>query len=224
MRAIRKQTEPRSVAEPRCAETTDRSTASGARSAFNQLDKQELRSRLAVEQGWLCAFCMRRIDHESTDAQGKPTMQVAHRTPIAVDSGKALDWSNMLGSCDGGQRSGGRHWTCDAAQGSNGLSVDPTDVSSVSKIRYERRGSASGLFITSDDPAIKTDVEVTLALNAGDLPAMRQAAWEAFRKRFKSEGPRGRYGKSAWRDYYPKWLGKASRLPAMLGVVEYMLR
>lgn len=224
MRSIQKHPEPRSVTETRCAQTTDLSTPSTARAAFNQLDKHQLRSQLAVEQGWLCAFCMRRITQDALDSRGEPTMKIAHRVPIAADSNKALDWGNMLGSCDGGQRSGGRFWTCDAAQGATALSVDPTAPRSMSKIRYERRDSSSGLFITSDEPEIRTDVEQTLTLNSGDLPALRQAVWKAFLKRFQREGPRGEFGKSAWRDFYPKWLGNPTRLPEMTGVVENMLR
>ena len=43
-------------------------------------------------------------------------------------------WKNLLGSCDGGQRSGRRRWSCDAAQGSRALTIDPTVQKSVADL------------------------------------------------------------------------------------------
>jgi len=214
------------VAETRCAATTDLSTPRAARNAFDQLDKHEVRERLAKEQGWLCAFCMRRVAPEATESDGpEPTMKIAHRTPIDVDSSLALTWNNLLGSCDGGQRSGGRYWTCDAARGAAALTVDPTREESVARLHYERRHARQGLFISSDDELLRNDVEQTLALNSGDLPQLREAARKAFQKACRRAHPRGPYGKPAWRAYFPKWLkGRGRKLPEMLGAVEDLIR
>ena len=48
------------------------------------------------------------------------------------------------------------------------------------RLQYERRLPLDGLFITSNDAGLKLDVEQTLGLNSGDLPALRESAWKAF--------------------------------------------
>lgn len=229
MRYIVKRREPTTVTATRAAPTTDLSTSERARAAFNQIDKAAVRRTLANEQGALCAFCMLRIDPEavappSKGAHPEPTMKIAHRTPIDVDSMQALKWNNLLGSCDGGQRSGRYKWTCDAAQGPKALVVDPTQAGSCARLRYERRDARMGLFITSDDPALKADVEDKLGLNTGDLPELRQKAWEAFRVQQQKSAPK-RYGRPAWVAYYETWIKQfGAQLPEMLGVIEAKLR
>jgi len=229
VRHIVKGREPTTVTVTRTASTTDLSTSERARTAFDQIDKAAARRTLAKEQGALCAFCMLRIDPEavappSEGARPEPTMKIAHRTPIDVDSMQALTWNNLLGSCDGGQRSGGYKWTCDAAQGSKALAVDPTQAGSSARLRYERRDARMGLFITSDAPALKTDVEDTLCLNTGDLPELRQKAWEAFRAQQQKRAP-NQYGRPALVAYYETWIKQfGAQLPPMLGVIEAKLR
>jgi len=224
VRHIVKQREPATVTETRNAVTTDLSALGPARTAFNQIDKARARDALAREQGWLCAFCMLRVDPEAVDERGEPTMKIAHRTPIDKDATQALSWRNLLGSCDGGQRSGGRKWTCDAAQGSEKLTVDPTDGTSCARLRYERRGARQGLFITSDDPDLRKDVDETLCLNTGDLPELREQRWKAFCTLQQKHAPK-QYGKPARAAYYETWIKQhGAQLPEMLGVIEAKLR
>lgn len=230
MRLIEKRTEPATVRDTRLARTTNLATTAAARAAFDQLDKQAVRDQLAAEQGQLCAFCMRTIAPAARE--GRPvTMRIAHRTPIDVVPALALTWQNLLGSCDGGERSSGQLRTCDLSQGSAPLNVDPISPASMAKIRYELRAPKAGLFITSDDPDVRADVDQrprpdgamahgVLALNTGDLPELRQQAWKAF----VDQCPRpyqGMFGKPAWRAYFAKWRAqRGERLPPMLGVIE----
>lgn len=224
MRHIAKTAEPATVTETRTAPTTDLSATARARAAFEQIDKRRVRADLASEQGWLCAFCMRRIDPAAIDARGEPTMKIAHRTPIDVDPAQALSWRNLLGSCDGGQRSGWRTKSCDAAQGSTALTVDPTVETSCARLRYERRGTRQGLFITSHDPELRADVERTLGLNSGDLPELREQAWKAFCYLQHKDAPT-QYGRAARAAFFRTWMRQPrARLPEMLGVIEALLR
>ena len=189
MRAIRKRTEPRTVTETRCSATTNLTRTDTARTAFDQIDKAEAREQLAEEQGWLCAFCMRRIDPKAVDERGQATMKIAHRVPIHMDPSRALDWTNHFGSCDGGERSGGLYCTCDLRQRNTALTVDPANASSVARLRLERRGKERGLFLNSDDLALAIDVEETLGLNKGGLPELRESTWKAFLEAVKRAHP-----------------------------------
>ena len=225
MRPIVKKREPATLTETRAAPTTDLSATGRARTAFDQIDKQRARERLADEQGWLCAFCMQRIDPGKVDARGEPVVKIAHRTPIDVDPSKALSWTNLLGSCDGGQRSGWRTKSCDAAQGSTALTVDPTLAGSCALLSYELRTKPEkGLYITSTNAELRRDVEETLGLNSGDLPALRLLAWNRFIKDLQARHPKA-YGKQARRDFLATWARpETGRLPVMLGVIEAKVR
>lgn len=199
---------------------TDLSDRTVARAAFDRLDKDELRQQLVVEQGWLCAFCMRRISETKRDACGEPTMKIAHRIPISYNPSYALTWTNLFGSCDGGQRSQKRYCTCDNSQQANALSVDPSQDGILTLLRYERRGEHQGLFLTSDVTAIRTDLENVLKLNEGDLPELRESAWKAFQYQTKNNLKFG-YGKAAWRVFFPQWCSEPTgKLREFIGVIE----
>lgn len=228
MRHVQKGGEPRTLDETRRASTTNLGDAAAARAAFDQIDKAAARESLAREQGWLCAFCMRRIRHVERVPTDTTTTRIAHRTPIDVDPSLALTWKNLLGSCDGGERSQGRYRTCDVAQGSRPLHIDPTERASVARISYER-DPIGGLRVTSADTHIRADLDA-LGLNVPDLRAARDAARKAFQRLAKE---RGHLGKPGWREFFPRWKeehsdarrgqGAMIGLPEWLGVVEALL-
>lgn len=234
MKHVIKRTEPATIRDTRLAATTNLTTTATARVAFDQINKQEVREQLAEEQRHLCAFCMRRIEPHAREGRAV-TMKIAHRTPIDVDPSLALSWTNLLGSCDGGEGSSGRVRTCDAAQGNSPLTVDPTVGTSVARLFYESRSPKVGIFITSEDPALREDVDWqtrhgkevpgVLALNTGDLPELRWQAWNAFREKYRLRHPSGPYGKPAYRTYFPKWSAEAApRHPEMVAVIEEKIR
>ncbi len=183
------------------------------------LDKDEIRAALAREQGYLCAFCERRIQTGkpgrtfAEDESGPDhNIRIAHRTPVSVDSGLAITWENLLGSCKDER-------TCDVAQGNKALTVDPTKPASVATVRYERRDGKRGLFSTSDDPAIREDVEVTLCLNDAELPMLRDSVLKGTRLRLAKEK---KYGNPALRTHLAACL--RAPLPEHFGFLERMAR
>jgi hypothetical protein len=92
-------------------------------------------------------------------------------------------------------------------------------------LRYERdeKKPSSALDIKSDNAKLDTDL-ATLGLNASQLPQLREAAWQAFNKRFKKAAP-GQYGKGAKQAFLQRELGAmGSRLPPFLGVLQAKLR
>lgn len=233
MRLIVKGVEAPTVRDTRLASTTSLATRDSAQTAYGQCDKQQVRDHLAREQGYLCAFCMREIEPAPRFAR-PVTMKIAHRTPIAVRPQFALTWTNLLGACDGGQRGDVR--TCDTAQGSTALAVDPTNRASIDAIAYEARPPRRGLFVTAADPALCTELggdrapdgsprRGVLGLNGGDLPELRSLAWDAFRLAFRARHPGRPAGKPELREFLPRFVAeRAPRLPEMLGVIEAKLR
>jgi uncharacterized protein (TIGR02646 family) len=222
MRHIQKGSPPRDLVATAKATTTNLATSAGARTAYDQLDKSGARTVLAREQAGLCAFCNRRIDPERKDAHGQPSLKIAHRTPIDVDPSMALTWTNLLGSCDGGQSSGTSVRTCDAAQGSTALSLDPTRADHVARVRFETREAREGLFVTANDEALRVDVENTLGLNRGDLPAHRLAAWRAFQRLAAQSKAYGRAERQALLEQRRTRAGAS--LPEYFGVLESKVR
>lgn len=228
MRLIQKAAEPGSLVGVRTDPLTNLHNSSSARCAFDQNDKATLRQALVAEQGYLCAFCMRRID-------ATPTTRIAHLVPIDLAPELALTWSNLFGSCQGDAYPSGS--TCDVAQGNTRLSIDPGQPVSIAKLHYESRpGRDAAAFVTSCDAQARADVDAkppprgnkdqpgTLNLNGGDLPELRYAAWKAFQSRVRENVP-GKYGKPAGNAYMAKWLaGYGPRLPPMLGYIEWKLR
>lgn len=219
MRYFERGAEPPTLGETRRAPTTNLTRTAAARVAFNQIDKAAVRAQLAADQAFLCAFCMRRINPASVDARGQAIMVLAHRTPIDAESEQALSWANLLGSCEGGSRSSGTYLSCDRAQGSSKLSVDPTSRLSIARLRFVHRDSQRGLFIDSDDPELSRDVNITLRLNAGDLPLLRAAAWKAFQARCSKLRL---YDRNARRELAKKDR-LAHQLPELFGVIESKL-
>lgn len=68
------------------------------RQAFdNDFPKNEVKEVLLHEQHGICAYCMRRIRMDSHS-------RVEHLVPLSSSKDKAIDYNNMLGVCDGGEK------------------------------------------------------------------------------------------------------------------------
>ena len=127
-------------------------------------DKDDVREQLLKDQGYLCGYCMRRLNSATE-------VKIEHILPqskLKDDPRKTLDYKIMLGVCYGNERKNSegkkRHLqelTCDAHRKDEDLKVaDPYNKTCIEKIRYEADGR-----ITSDDPELKEDLEDTLNLN-----------------------------------------------------------
>lgn len=119
-------------------------------------DKDDVREKLLEEQGYLCAYCMRRIDKEH--------MKIEHWYPEdKLSDVERLNYQNMLGACLGHiEGTKGSDDTCDTHKGNSLIKVNPLDKSTLVHIQYS---SATGA-IFADDEDIQQDIDKTLNLNA----------------------------------------------------------
>lgn len=141
--------------------------------------KETVLECLMKEQGYLCAYCMRRIPDERA---GIPHQSIEHllaqNPQDGEDRGQGLDYAKFLAVCSGNRGGTGRgkeKLTCDAHRGNAHLTIDPTDPETLKTIFYSENGD-----IGATDPTINTDLVVTLNLNCvsddGSLSAFRKSA------------------------------------------------
>lgn len=99
-------------------------------------DKDELREALLCDQGYLCAYCMRRIYNDPVK------MKIEHWIPQSrMTSDKdALDYRFMLGVCDGCRGDSEKNTTCDEHRHNRELHVNPLNPDMMGTIFYSRDG------------------------------------------------------------------------------------
>lgn len=153
--------------------------------------KEAVKISLLEEQGYLCAYCMRRILPD--------TMTIEHyNCQSDVSEQEALDYRIMLGVCLGNRGTKEHRVTkdemiCDAHRGNDPLKVNPQKASDISLIRYNGMG-----IIDSDDTDIEKDVDKTLNLNCKiiSLPENRRRALIALKVYLKKQQGKGLWKKS----------------------------
>ena len=167
---IKKGTEPKSLIEHRCTP--------GA--TFDGLDKTELRECLLKEQGYLCAYCMKRI-HDEKDTK------IEHYR--ARNSENQLEYSNLLAVCYGNQiasdsemKYGKKRLTCDSIKGNQFLHINPQSKEDMDSIYYDNQGR-----IYSRNKVYEDDIKNILNLNDsyGYLIGNRKAVIDAIIRKLR---------------------------------------
>jgi uncharacterized protein (TIGR02646 family) len=156
---------------------------------YDGCDKESIKESLLKEQGYICAYCMKRIK----DVQ---EMTIEHYKPqnpqdATEDNQKdKLDYSNMLGVCLGNRGNPKKVQTCDAHRGNTPLTVNPFIKTSIDKIAYSSDGR-----IYSDDVDINTDLNDTLNLNCeySYLIHSRKQALDILRNFLYRSQPQGQW-------------------------------
>lgn len=112
--------------------------------------RPELKDSLLKEQGYLCAYCMARID--------KDHMKVEHFNPQSLYLDDIFTYRNLLACCQG-KTQGEPH--CDTSKGDDEIKLSPLESSCVDTLSYE---SGTGA-IKSSNEAYNKDLK-KLNLNA----------------------------------------------------------
>lgn len=148
---------------------------------FDSLEKTELRNSLLEEQGYLCAYCMKRIRQENK-------VKIEHYE--ARNKENELNYQNLLAVCDGnetlqsdGNKVNPKRFTCDTMKKEKSLRIDPQSRSNMDTIYYDNQGK-----IYSNDSSFQEDLDIVLNLNDpnGYLIANRKAALSALMNKLRS--------------------------------------
>lgn len=120
--------------------------------------KDDIRNNLLGEQGYLCAYCMRRINSVSET-------KIEHIIPqsaLRSDEREALNYKIMVGVCHGNEKRGRKksQLTCDAHRGNADIAVNPFDENCIRQIKYNTDG-----IIYSDNVNINQTLNEVLNLN-----------------------------------------------------------
>lgn len=124
----------------------------------NGFPKNEVKEILLHEQHGICAYCMRRIRMDNHS-------RVEHLVPLSSSKDKAIDYSNMLGVCDGGEKITGNQGhilCCDAHKKETEIAISPLDKVQMDKIAYDKDGK---IFTEPRDEAMEEDINEVLLLN-----------------------------------------------------------
>lgn len=108
------------------------------------------------EQHGICAYCMKRIRMDSHS-------RVEHLVPLSKD--KAIDYMNMLGVCDGGEKvtdNQGHILCCDAHKKETEIELSPLNKVQMGKIAYDKDGR---IFTEPKDVAMETAINDVLLIN-----------------------------------------------------------
>lgn len=206
MLLIKKGREPNSLTEYR----------KKAYATYEGCRKEDIRKNLLAEQGYLCAYCMRRINENNT--------RIEHWYPeSSLDEVEKLNYNNMLGVCMRSEGMEERFATCDAKKGDKLMALDPRRADHIQTIAYS---STTGK-ISSTDPDLNHDLNETLNLNctAQLLPQNRKAALDRVYKQLKSAKRTGTWTSAdvaPIRRLYES--GSNGVLPEYAGIVRWWLR
>lgn len=173
MRYIKKQSEPRELAEYR---------SSGGKWDDFSLDKgkRAVKNQLLAEQNGLCAYCTREIIFE--EEESKDNTKVEHWYPQDAPEDRDLDYNNLLCVCKGDL---GKYLHCDTNKANKIITINPTNKLHIGTISYEKVSGG----IKSSNPTFHQELDEILNLNIPPLKKARKTRLYEFRKYLHKKYP-----------------------------------
>ena len=165
----------------------------------------ELKDSLLKEQGYLCAYCMARID--------KDHMKVEHFKPQSLYPQDIFDYGNLLACCLGKTQEESH---CDTSKGNAEISLSPLEPSCVNTLSYE---SGTGA-IKSSNEDYNHDLD-TLNLNAHIIKRNRLKVLQGVIQALQSVG----FNPGAIRRLLKRWdsVDEEGKRKPYCGIVVYFL-
>lgn len=138
--------------------------------------KEKIRQSLLEEQGFLCAYCMRRINIDS--------MKIEHWACQHSDRNQQLNYNNLLACCDGYEGSPKKKQTCDTRKNGNNIKFSPSNpehrINNI--IKYNQNGE-----ITSTDLVFNKELNECLNLNENRLKSNRASVLKLIQKKLSEK-------------------------------------
>lgn len=186
----------------------------------------ELVESLLNEQGYICAYCMRRIPHKdiifkgTTERQTDEDHRVEHILSREKHDDKKLEYMNMVICCPGHI---GEEDHCDRLKGSRDLSFSPLDQKFIDTLSYSTDGT-----IKSSTPRYDKEINEVLNLNTKLLKQNRKAKWDAVLAQLKTIHKDKEWKESILRKAFSKYSemhneGGVSKHEPYCGIVTYFL-
>jgi uncharacterized protein (TIGR02646 family) len=138
---------------------------------YRDLDKKPVRAALVREQGYLCGYCGKRIGVQEGDCH------IEHVEAQSANPSRELDYTNMLGSCQGTDAKPQVPEHCGQARGHVPLPVTPFIRDCGTYFLYGFDGSIEATADPTKEKAAKETIRI-LRLNVDRLKAARAAAIE----------------------------------------------
>jgi len=132
----------------------------------------ELRGALLMEQGYICAYCMRRIPIK--DRNSNETSRIDHIKCRTNYKEKELDYSNMVICCPGSINS---DFHCDKKKEETDIHFTPFDEHFINTISYETKSGK----IKSSNSVWDSEINNILNLNNALLQLNRKQVIEGIR-------------------------------------------
>ena len=186
----------------------------------------QLVDSLLEEQGYICAYCMRRIpckdrlykkDGINFVLTGEDH-RIEHILSREKHEDKKLDYSNMVICCPGHI---GNEDHCDRLKGSNDITFSPLDQNFIATLSYKTDGE-----IVSSNAQYNKEINEVLNLNTKLLKENRKNTWEAVKKELIAQRGGKPWNKTILSAYIKKYssLNKQLKMIPYCGVVLYFLQ
>lgn len=166
MKQIIKNKEPNSLLQHRLSVHSDYD---------NYSNRDDLREALLTEQGYICCYCMQRIDQNK--------MKIEHWRSQTQYPELQLIYRNLLGACLGNEGQPKQLQHCDTRKGDSEIQINPITNCEI-LIKYGADGK-----IYSDDENIDSELNKILNLNNQTLKNNRFIAFEAVRQNLSQKYP-----------------------------------
>jgi len=137
--------------------------------------KDELRTKLLEEQGFICCYCMGRIEFRNS--------KIEHFKPRSLFRGEQLDYKNLFVACLGGQGNSTKNQSCDTKKANDTLEYIDLLTNIESSIEYKKDGT-----IFSKNQNIDNELTQILNLNFYRLKSNRQEALNQLLSDLKKRG------------------------------------
>ena len=189
----------------------------------------ELVDSLLEEQGYICAYCMRRIPSKDrlykrdgkTFVHTNEDHRIEHMLSRENHDDKKLDYSNMVICCPGHI---GNEDHCDRLKDNKDISFSPLDANFIATLSYKMDGA-----IVSSNESYDKEINEVLNLNTPILKENRKNIWEAVKKELIVQKGEKSWNKAILSKYIKKYSSKTRKdgkikLTPYCGVVLFFLQ